>query len=227
MKKDRSKIIVVEGETLTRELLVGWLEKQYPDADVSGHAGCLTFLSARGSAEGGPDDVVIVNASLPDGDCFDLMTEVVAERKAPFGIVVLSVGSSTTFFDRMTRVIDGGWALLGSSTNLGTLAQAISAVRSGLVMVDPSLRGIQRGESGRPELSDVEARVMDLVASGHSNAMIADKVFLSEKSVERILGSVYQKFGIDRGSRATNARVRACLVHLGLAAAAPVSTKKR
>lgn len=227
MKKSATKMVVVEGETLTRELLVHWLQHQYPEAEVSGHAGCYTFLSDRSAAEGAANDVVIVNAALPDGDCFDLMTAVTAKRKAPFGIVVMAANSSSSLFDRMTRTVDGGWALLGSSTDLAALTQAISAVQHGLVMVDPSLRGIQRGDTGRPELTDVEGRVMDLVALGNSNAAIATEVFLSEKSVERILGTVYQKFGIDRGSRDTNARVRACLVHLGLIAPTPSTAKKR
>lgn len=225
MTRPVARIFVVEGETLARELLLRWLESQFPDAEVTGHAGCLTFLTDPAMTHDGVDDVVIANAALPDGDCFDLLAGIVARRSSPLGIVVLGVGPSSTFFDRMTRTAVAGWALLGSSTSLAALDQAISAVRHGMVMVDPSLRAMQRADGDGVALSEAETQVMDLVAKGCSNATIAEEVFLSEKSVERILGNVYQKFGIDRGSRTTNARVRACLIHLGIVAAGQATPK--
>jgi DNA-binding CsgD family transcriptional regulator len=46
------------------------------------------------------------------------------------------------------------------------------------------------------DLTPSERRVADLAASGHTNREIAEILFLTEKTVESHLTSVYRKLGI-------------------------------
>ncbi|MFI6598172.1 LuxR C-terminal-related transcriptional regulator [Nonomuraea sp. NPDC050536] len=46
-------------------------------------------------------------------------------------------------------------------------------------------------------LSKREAEVMDLIATGHSNGQIAQRLFLSEKTVKNHVNRIYAKLGVD------------------------------
>ncbi len=66
-------------------------------------------------------------------------------------------------------------------------------------------------------LTDQESSVMRLVAEGMANAVIAQRTFASEKTVERVLSRVYGKYGISGTSKSENPRVKATLIYRGLA----------
>ncbi|MCG5212710.1 response regulator transcription factor [Streptosporangium sp. KLBMP 9127] len=46
-------------------------------------------------------------------------------------------------------------------------------------------------------LSKRETEVMDLIATGHSNGEIAQRLFLSEKTVKNHVNRIYAKLGVD------------------------------
>ncbi|GGK76231.1 hypothetical protein Sme01_52000 [Sphaerisporangium melleum] len=46
-------------------------------------------------------------------------------------------------------------------------------------------------------LSKREAEVMELIATGHSNGEIAQRLFLSEKTVKNHVNRIYSKLGAD------------------------------
>lgn len=46
-------------------------------------------------------------------------------------------------------------------------------------------------------LSKREAEVMELIATGHSNGEIAQRLFLSEKTVKNHVNRIYAKLGAD------------------------------
>jgi DNA-binding NarL/FixJ family response regulator len=114
--------------------------------------------------------------------------------------------------------LNGGWAfLLKNSNGLSNLRQAISAVQSGLVMVDPNLKSMFQRGGQNLALTDQERSVMERVAEGKSNAVIAKETFASEKTVERVLSSIYSKYALVGTSKVENPRVRATLIFRGLA----------
>lgn len=64
--------------------------------------------------------------------------------------------------------------------------------------------------------TDQERSAMDKVAEGKSNAVISEELFTSEKTVERLLSSIYSKYGLIGTSKLENPRVRATLIYRGL-----------
>ena len=113
--------------------------------------------------------------------------------------------------------MEGGWAfLLKNSNGLANLRQAIAAVRSGFVMVDPQLKRFSINDD-EATLTDQEISVMQLVAEGKANAVIALETSTSEKTVERLLTHIYSKYGLVGTSKTENPRVRATLIFRGLA----------
>lgn len=51
-------------------------------------------------------------------------------------------------------------------------------------------------------LSKRETEVMDLIATGHSNGEIAQRLFLSEKTVKNHVNRIYAKLGVESRVRA-------------------------
>jgi len=84
-------------------------------------------------------------------------------------------------------------------------------------MVDPGLKKLFARDGKSVALSDQERSAMDKVAEGKSNAVISQEIFASEKTVERLLSSIYNKYGLVGTSKLENPRVRATLIYRGLA----------
>ena len=85
------------------------------------------------------------------------------------------------------------------------VVRAVRAVHDGQLIlgqaVNRHLRGIGRKEeSPFPQLAEREREILDLVAAGLSNAGIAERLFLSPKTVANYLTSVFAKLSVsDRG----------------------------
>jgi len=99
------------------------------------------------------------------------------------------------------------------------LTRAIEAVSEGGSVVDPKVVDalvagrIARSESKIDRLTPRESEVMAELATGKSNAAIADTLYLSERAVEKHINSIFTKLDL-LPERETNRRVRAVLMYL-------------
>lgn len=72
------------------------------------------------------------------------------------------------------------------------------------VALDPFPTPVQtRGERGGERLSAQEARVLEQIARGRTNAQIADELVLSPKAVSQQAGDVFRKIGVEGRTPAT------------------------
>ena len=91
------------------------------------------------------------------------------------------------------RALDAGAdAIVFESELESTLAVAVSAVASGQSVVPRELRASVE----RPAFSHRERQVLEFVATGLTNAQIAEKLFLSESTIKSHLSSAFAKFGV-------------------------------
>ena len=100
------------------------------------------------------------------------------------------------FLDALRRVADGGTAL-----DPEVVAALVSPSRTGTALSPLSAR---------------ELDVLSLAAEGHSNAGIATRLFISERTVETHMRGVFIKLGIAEDA-ASHRRVTAVLTYLGAA----------
>ncbi|MHB8511838.1 MAG: response regulator [Actinomycetota bacterium] len=109
-----------------------------------------------------------------------------------------------------------GYLLKGSVANVSELTTAVRRVAAGEAVLDPEIvRGAVRPKSSDPigDLTEREREVLSLVAEGHSNQSIAEKLFLSAKRVEGLVGSVFTKLGLEDAPE-SNRRVLAAVTWL-------------
>lgn len=208
-----TRVAIIEDEPLLGDLLGSWVTHQ-PDLELVGVYG--SRRDAQNAISTRVVDVMVVDLNLPDGDGVDLASDATDGRlggSRPRGIVILSGEARPELVAQLPTRFDVAWAYLLKSSNTTTrLRQAIDAVMSDLVMIDPELR---RGRTGTDAhlaaLTVSERQVLELVATGRSNRAIADELHLSVKTVERMLTTIYTKLGIDGRDDGVNPRVKAAL----------------
>ena len=213
---DVIKTVLLEDEDLLRGLLSEWLSSQ-ADLELLESFRSIQAFNAGGNTSVSNANVIIADIVLPDGDGLDAAINAVETNNSGQGLVIISGRPTSDLFDRLSSRLNGSWAfLLKNSNGLANLRQAISAVQSGLVMVDPNLKTMFTRAGQNLSLTSQERSVMERVAEGKSNAVIASEIFASEKTVERVLSSIYSKYGLVGTSKIENPRVRATLIFRGL-----------
>jgi len=215
-KTEIIKVTILEDDDLLRELLNGWLSSQSDITVIEQFRTVTEFLDAVDSSVSDAD-ILINDVNLPDGNGVEAAFKALRKVGKPQGLIVLSSQASIEVFDRLSQQLEGSWAfLLKNFNSLANLRQAIEAVRSGFVMVDPHLQKLSVNGTDEPVLTLQERAIMQGVSSGKSNMAIAREISLSEKTVERLLHSVYTKYGIAGMSKTENPRVVATLKYRGL-----------
>ena len=208
--------VVLEDEEMLRGLLVEWLSRQ-DDVTVVDEFGLISTFNTSISTTVKDANLIITDLVLPDGDGLTAALKAMDILPNKVGLIVISGRPTPDLFARLSENVNGGWAfLLKNSNGLANLRQAINAVQSGLVMVDPGLKKLFARDGKTAPLTDQERSAMDKVAEGKSNAVISEELFTSEKTVERLLSSIYSKYGLIGTSKLENPRVRATLIYRGL-----------
>ena len=110
-----------------------------------------------------------------------------------------------------------GYLLKERISDLAVLTDAIRRVAEGECVIDPTivarLMARQRDSGPLTQLTDRERDVLTLMAEGHSNQGICDKLFLSPKTVEAHIGQIFSKLGL-RDTSGYHRRVLAVLTFL-------------
>lgn len=166
-------------------------------------------------------DAVIVDVRMPPTFTNE---GIVAARRLRvttpgLGIIVLSQYVETGQAARLLAD-DGrgvGYLLKDRVADLGTLADAVRRVASGGTVLDPEVVSrLMAARGDRETLGDLtprEREVLALMAEGHSNAAIGERLFIGHKTVETHIGTVFSKLDLLPDAD-VDRRVRAVLTYL-------------
>jgi DNA-binding NarL/FixJ family response regulator len=137
------------------------------------------------------------------------------------GVVVLSQYVEEDYaFELLADGVAGlGYLLKERVTEIDELVRALQDVARGGSALDPKVvEGLMARRSADASsplrgLTDKEREVLEQMATGRTNATIAKTLFMSERSVEKHISSVFLKLGLlDEGE--TNRRVSAVLTYI-------------
>jgi DNA-binding NarL/FixJ family response regulator len=180
--------------------------------------------SLRAAVERDQPDVVLTDIRMPPTNTDEgvrLAKELQATHPG-IGVVVVSLHSDPAY---ARALLENGSArraylLKDRIADADTLAGVVRSVAEGGSYVDPLvvetlLRSNKaRERSQLDELTQRELEILALIAEGHSNAAIADTLFLTKRAVERHINNIFMK--LELGSpEDTSRRVRATLIYLG------------
>lgn len=137
------------------------------------------------------------------------------------GVVVLSQYVEAEYaLDLLADGVEGlGYLLKERVSDLDELVRALNEVARGGSALDPKVvegllaRNTQKTSSALSSLTERELEVLREIATGRSNAATAKALFMSERAVEKHVGSVFGKLGLVNESQ-VNRRVMAVLAFL-------------
>jgi DNA-binding NarL/FixJ family response regulator len=214
------RLVLAEDHYLVREGLRRLLET-HPDLEVAAVCGDLGSLLTAVETE--RPDVVVTDIRMPPSDTDEGIqaAERLRETNPELGVVVLSQYATPSY---VLALLEGGSARRGyllkeRVTDLEQLAGAIRTVAQGGSVIDPKVVEALVAENARGEespLSQLTPRERDVLremAEGKNNAAIAGALFLSERSVEKVIHSIFLKLGL-AWEEAVHKRVKAVILYL-------------
>jgi DNA-binding NarL/FixJ family response regulator len=191
------RVVVAEDSTLFREGLVRLLAEA--GIDVVGQARNAHEL--RTMVEREHPDVAIVDVRMPPTQT-DEGTRTAKELKAAqpeLGVLVLSqVVETKHALDLFSEWPEGfGYLLKDRVSNIDDFLDAVRRVAAGGTAIDPEvvgqLMGRRREQDPLGDLSPREREVLSLMAEGLSNRGVCDRLFVSPKTVETHVNSIFTK----------------------------------
>jgi len=177
--------MVVEG---IRTLLQGEKSIEFI-GHASNAASCLSFLKNQ------QPDVVLMDISMPDKTGVELCKEV--RQLYPHVFVIgLSTFNQFTFIDAMMENGASGYLLKNAGKE--EIITAVREVAKGKTYMSDEAAATLKNDAHEdsPVLTRRENEILRMIANGHTNPAIADKLFLSLSTVDTHRKSLMRKLNI-------------------------------
>ncbi|MDP1806324.1 MAG: response regulator transcription factor [Acidimicrobiales bacterium] len=180
------------------------------------------------AVEADQPDVVVLDVRMPPTHTVEGL-EAGAELKRRFphiGVLVLSQHVETRHAVELLAAGNQGvgYMLKERISRPAELLDAVRRVAAGGTAIDPDVVRIvlqtPRREDPMSLLTAQERKVLELVAEGHSNDQIAQRLEVTARTVETHTSRIFTKLGL-AADPATHRRVLAVLAHLRVSAAPP------
>jgi DNA-binding NarL/FixJ family response regulator len=211
------RVVIVEDLALLRDGLTHILDAfdfQVVAAVDNGPAVVPALIEHR-------PDVAIIDVRLPPTWTDEGLQAALEARRLVSGMPILVLSqhveqlyASELLSDRAGGV---GYLLKDRVSDVGQFVDALRRVAGGGTVIDPEVVSqlLARNAVSTPlrELTGREREVLNLMAEGRSNAAIAGRMFITEKSVSKHINSIFAKLGLPP-SDDDNRRVLAVLTYL-------------
>lgn len=164
--------MVIEGihSLLQNERNIEWM------GHATNAASCLAFLQQQ------LPDVILMDINLPDKSGIDLCKEVKEKYPSVF-IVGLSTFNQQSFIQKMMDSGASGYVLKNASQQ--ELMEAIETIIKGRTFLsDEAAQTLQKKGNTTIVLTRREKEVLELIAEGMTNNVIAQKLFISPTTVD-------------------------------------------
>lgn len=146
-----------------------------------------------------PDDVVVMDIYLPDGDGIEAARDYLV-RFPRIRVIVMSTSNARHDFERATAA--GVQGYLSKAEDPSTVVEALRVVVEGGSYLDPGLTA----STARPlsaqvpspfdKLSSHQLTILAQVLDGHTSRQIAQDFAVSQEHVKNTLTEIYQELGV-------------------------------
>ncbi len=196
-------IVVADDHPIVRDGLRA-LFSTVPDLDLVGEAGDAE-AAVREVVLLRPD-VLLLDVHMPGGTGLSALPRIRAAAPGTRVLLLTMDDDADTVARALGLGVDG---YLVKGADQEEITRAVRAVHDGQLILGRTVRPAAFGPAAAPfpTLAAREREILDLVAAGHANAVIAQRLHLSPKTVANYLTSVFAKLGVtDRGQAIVAAR---------------------
>lgn len=198
------KVFLVDDHEVVRRGLIDLLSTD-PDLEIVGEAGSVAQAMARIPAA--KPDVAVLDVQLPDGNGVELCRDLLSVNSDLRCLMLTSFTSDEAMLD---AVLAGASGYVVKDIRGMELAQAVKDVGAGRSLLDnraaaalmSKLRGTTRKSDPLSGLTDQERSLLALLGEGLTNKQIADRMFLTEKTVKNYVSRLLAKLGMERRTQA-------------------------
>ena len=198
------RVFLVDDHEVVRRGVAELLNEE-EDLDVIGQASSVSEALARIPAL--RPDVAVLDIRLPDGNGVELCREL-RSRLPDLNCLML-----TSFTDEqamMDAILAGAGGYVIKDIKGMDLISAVRTVGAGHSLLDnraaAALMSRLRDNVEKPgpltDLTEQEHTVLDLIGEGLTNRQIAERMFLSEKTVKNYVSRLLSKLGMERRTQA-------------------------
>lgn len=199
MSKEPIRVLIVDDHQLMIEGLKSLLEDEDDIAFVAGansKAETLSFL------ENNSIDVILMDINMPDASGIEI-TEKIKELYPAVKVIALTMHDNISIITRMIKAGASGYVL--KRTNMDEVIEALRIVHNNGKYLSMNTQHIimdnlgtpanlfDPKEESKPRLSSREMEVLNLVAREYNNEQIAEKLFISERTVEAHRRNIFIK----------------------------------
>jgi DNA-binding NarL/FixJ family response regulator len=194
------RIVLADDEALLREGLARLLvEAGFEVAGTAQDAaGLLRLVDAR------RPELVITDIKMPPSHTDEgLIAAQEIRRSFPeVGVLVLSHYLESRYAMSLVEELPerSGYLLKDRVSEIGSLTDALRRIGDGECVIDPTIvsRLVSHRRNAGPlaGLTAREREVLGLMAEGHSNQGICERLFLSPKTLEGHVGNIFRKLDI-------------------------------
>jgi DNA-binding NarL/FixJ family response regulator len=201
------KILIVDDHVVVREGLSAMLSRE-PNIEVVGEA--ENGAQAIDKADKLKPDIVLMDLRMPEVDGVEAMQRI-KQQHPEINFIVLTTYDNDEYIFKGIEA--GARAYILKDSPREELFRAINAVYKGESLIEPAIAGrvldklVELSHQGSAtDLSRREIEVLELIASGTGNKLIADKLNISASTVKTHIQSIFQKLEVnDRTEAVTKA----------------------
>ena len=200
------RLMLVDDHEVVRRGLRTMLEAS-GDVRVVAEAG--TVRDAIAEAERTRPDVVVMDVRLADGSGIEATREIRARRPETRVLMLTSFADDEALF---ASIMAGAAGYVLKQIRGSELVRAVRSVGQGHSLLDPAVTAtvLDRLRKGKhllrdeklARLSAQEERILAMVAEGHTNREIGDRLKLAEKTVKNYVSTILSKLEVGRRAEA-------------------------
>lgn len=193
--KPPNQIVIVDDHTLFREGLKLILEMYFDEAVITEAPDGKSFLEMLGKTK---PDIVLMDINMPGMDGAEATAKALGIYP-DLNIIALSMFGDEEFYQKMIEAGVKGFVLKNSE--MAEVKDAIETVLSGdryfsrdlLYKVVKNIGHQNETDANDPELTEREFEILAQVCKGLSNQEIADKLFISKRTVDKHRANILLK----------------------------------
>jgi len=195
---EKIRVYIIDDHKLFVEGIVSLISEE-TDLEVTGYS--LLARDYLAMADQVEADVYLVDINMPEISGIEL-TDMIIERNPDAHVLALSMYDDIQFVEKMIK--SGAIGYIQKAASMEELIRAIRTVAQGqrylaqdiqdtIFSTLGNLGKLQAPEETENKLTKRELEVLQLVAKDYSTAEIADKLFISERTVETHRKNIFSK----------------------------------